>query len=156
MSPPLPDPEPASAYPGDTPAAGDPRHEPLPAAAPAAPHAVRTWFDALTEADLPAPDGTLATARRAADALARRAKAANTRRAYRAAVRAWCDWCARHDLPALPATPADIAAFLAEARHPAPPAAPLGVNTVRLRAAAIRYLHVLARLPSPTASAEVG
>ena len=157
MSGPLPDPVHASAHPGNTQPAGGPGHEPLPAApAPAAPRAVRTWFDALTEADLPAPDGTLLTARRAADALARRAKAANTRRAYRAAVRAWCDWCTRHDLPALPASPADIAAFLAEARHPAPPAAPLGVNTVRLRAAAIRYLHVLARLPSPTASAEVG
>ena len=150
MTAPLPDP----AQPDDDllPWAAD-----IPAGpAPSAPQAVRTWFDTLTTGDLPKPDGTLATARRTAGALARRGKAANTRRAYRAAVRAWCDWCARHDLPALPAAPADIAAFLAEARHPAPPAAPLGVNTVKLRATAIRYLHVLARLPSPTATAEVG
>ena len=44
------------------------------------------------------------------------AKAENTRRAYRAAVRAWCAWCARHDLPPLPACGQDVAAFLAGER----------------------------------------
>ena len=34
--------------------------------------------------------------------LARHAKADNTRRAYRAGVRAWCAWCDRHALPCLP------------------------------------------------------
>ena len=51
---------------------------------------VRAWFDTVTEAAMPAPDGTLATAQRTAAALARHAKADNTRRAYRAGVRAWC------------------------------------------------------------------
>lgn len=123
--------------------------------APSGPEAVRHWFDALMDGDLPEADGTLATARRAADALARRAKAENTRRAYRAAVRSWCAWCERHDLPALPAAPADIAAFLSDQRYPAPPVKPLGVNTLKLRTAAIRYLHYLARLPSPTHTADV-
>lgn len=70
-------------------------------------------------------------------------------------MRAWCDWCDKHDLPALPASPADVAAFLSEQRYPAPPGKPLGVSTLKLRAAAIRYLHYLARLPSPTGSADV-
>jgi integrase len=133
---------------------------PMPAAlaatpSPADPRAVRRWFDQQMDADLPAADGTLDTARRTADALARRAKTANTRRAYRAGVRAWCAWCARHDLPALPAAPADIAAFLSEQRYPALPAKPLAVNTLKLRQAAIAYLHTLARLPAPTRAADV-
>jgi hypothetical protein len=41
--------------------------------------------------------------RDAADAYARMAKADNTRRAYRAAVRAWCAWCLKRDRPPLPA-----------------------------------------------------
>jgi hypothetical protein len=49
----------------------------------------RRWFDTVTEAAIPAPDGTLATTQRTAEALARHAKADNTRRAYRAGVRAW-------------------------------------------------------------------
>ncbi len=129
----------------------------VPSAPPgASPVAVRVWFDGLMESALPQPDGTLATARRTADTLARLAKAENTRRAYRAGVRAWCLWCDRHGLPALPAAPADVAAFLSEQRYPVPPGKPLGVNTLKLRAAAIRYLHYLARLPSPTATADVG
>ncbi len=62
----------------------------------ASPVAVRVWFDGLMESALPPPDGTLVTARRTADTLARLAKAENTRRAYRAGVRAWCLWCDRH------------------------------------------------------------
>lgn len=124
-------------------------------AAGAGPRAVRTWFDGLMDSAIPKADGTLDTARRTADALARRAKADNTRRAYRAGVRAWCAWCDRHDLPALPAAPADVAAFLSEQRYPAPPGKPLSTNTLKLRASAIRYLHYLARLPSPTGTADV-
>jgi hypothetical protein len=48
-------------------------------------------------------DGTLGAEREAAQAYQRMAKAENTRNAYRSAVRAWCGWCARRDLPALPA-----------------------------------------------------
>ena len=59
-----------------------------------APPTVRCWFDAAAAAVVPEHDGTLQTARNAADAYARKAKADNTRRAYRAGVRAWCAWCA--------------------------------------------------------------
>jgi hypothetical protein len=65
----------------------------------ATPAAVRAWFDEATEAAIPTPDGTLGAAQAIAAALARRAKTDNTRRAYRAGVRAWCDWCESHGLP---------------------------------------------------------
>lgn len=48
---------------------------PLPASAD--PAAVRHWFDGMMDDDLPEADGTLETARRTAEALARRAKADN-------------------------------------------------------------------------------
>ena len=120
------------------------------------PDAVRAWFDAATEAAIPSPDGTLGTAQAIAEGLARRAKAANTRRAYRAGVRAWCAWCDTHDLPPLPARPADVAAFLAAQRYvPAGTAEkPLATTTLKLRLAAIAYLHYLAGLPSPTTTAD--
>jgi hypothetical protein len=70
------------------------------------PNMVRAWFDAAAAA-IPDHDGTLGTARRAARAYAHRAKAANTRLAYRAGVRAWCSWCASHTLPCLPARAAE-------------------------------------------------
>src|SRR5260370_15731417 len=116
----------------------------------AQPSSVRAWFDAVIDGEIPVADGTLATAQQIADVLARRAKADNTRRAYRAGVRAWCAWCDRHGLIPLPAQPADIAAFLAAERYPAPPEKPLAANTLKLRLAAIRYLPSLARCPSPT------
>lgn len=119
-------------------------------------HAVQNWFDGLTDGGIPRAEGTLATAPRTADVLARLANAENTRRAYRAGVRARCAWCDRHGLPALPAAPADVAAFLSEQRYPAPLGKPLGVNTLKLRAAAMRYLHYLARLPSSSGTADVG
>jgi hypothetical protein len=50
------------------------------------PAVVRDWFDAAAAALIPDDDGTLASARAAAGAYAGRAKAANTRRAYRAGV----------------------------------------------------------------------
>ena len=50
----------------------------------------------------PEMDGTLGAERAAAQAYQRMAKAKNTRAAYRSAVRAWCDWCAKRDLPPLP------------------------------------------------------
>jgi integrase len=111
---------------------------------------VRLWFDGAARAAIPAADGTLATAREAADAYARHAKADNTRRAYRAGVRAWCAWCETHALPCLPASAADIAAFLAAERGRG-----ATVSTLTLRRAAIRYLHFIAGLPVPTAEARV-
>jgi integrase len=121
------------------------------------PAAVRAWFDEATDAAIPTADGTLAAAQIIATALARRAKADNTRRAYRAGVRAWCAWCDSHGLPPLPARPEDVAAFLAAQRYvPAgSDAKPLATTTLRLRLTAIAYLHYLAGLPSPTTTAVV-
>ena len=110
-----------------------------------APEAVRAWFDAAVEAAVPVPDGSLAGERAAAGTYARLAKAENTRRAYRAGVRAWCAWCARHGLTPLPASGDDVAAFLAGERGRG-----LSPNTIELRRAAIRYLHRAAGCPVPT------
>lgn len=115
-----------------------------------APEAVRAWFDDAAAAAIPEHDDTLGTARRAARAYAHRAKAANTRLAYRAGVRAWCAWCDSHALPCLPARAADVVAFLAAERGRG-----ASVNTVELRRAAIRYLHFIAGCPVPTAEAHV-
>ncbi|WP_239992184.1 site-specific integrase [Rhodopila globiformis] len=117
----------------------------VPAPVGAAPEQVRAWFDAAVEASEPIIDGTLASEREAADTYRRMAKAENTRRAYRAAVRAWCAWCARHDLPPLPASGQDVAAFLAGERG-----RKLSPETLKLRRAAIRYLHRAAGCPVPT------
>ena len=84
----------------------------VPAPVGAAPAHVRAWFDSAVEASEPVVDDTLASERDAASTYRRMAKAENTRRAYRAAVRAWCAWCARHDLPPLPASGQDVATFL--------------------------------------------
>ena len=123
----------------------------------ATPASVRAWFDEATDAAIPTADGTLATAQAIAAALARRAKADNTRRAYRAGVRAWCAWCDHHGLPPLPARPDDVAAFLAAQRYVPDDsdAKPLATNTLKLRLAAIAHLHYLAGLPSPTTTAVV-
>jgi len=107
--------------------------------------AISAWFDEIAEYTPPLSDGTLLGAREAATGYARLAKSANTRRAYRAAVRAWCDWCDRHYLPPLPASGADVAAFLADERGRA-----LSPETLKLRRAAIRYLHRAAGHPVPT------
>lgn len=124
---------------------------PLPdAPAGHAPYAVRRWFDAIAAAERAVNDGSLAAAQDSARTYRSRAKADNTRAAYRSAVRAWCGWCDQHNRPPLPAAAADVAAFLAAERDRGQAG-----NTVRLRAAAIRYLHRAADLPSPTDTAEV-
>jgi integrase len=107
--------------------------------------AVSLWFDTVVEVETPALDGSLAAEREAAEAYARMAKADNTRRAYRAAVRAWCDWCHKRGLPSLPASGADVAAFLASERGRG-----LTPETLKLRRAAIRYLHRAAGCAVPT------
>lgn len=122
---------------------------PLPQAAQS-PAQVQAWFDQTIAAAFPEHDESLASARGSADAYTLRAKAANTRRAYMASVRAWCAWCNQHALPCLPASGADVSAFLAtEARRGRK------VATIGLRRAAIRYLHVLAGHPVPTGDARV-
>ncbi|MDD2878649.1 MAG: site-specific integrase [Acidiphilium sp.] len=103
------------------------------------------WFDDLTTPTMTTSDGSLAAARQAATDYARLAKAENTRRAYRSAVRAWCAWCDHHGLPPLPASGTDVAAFLADERGRA-----LSPETLKLRRAAIRYLHRAAGQPVPT------
>jgi integrase len=118
--------------------------------AAAAPEDVRHWFDLETIVELPAPLGSFDDAAEAAAQYRRASRSENTRRAYRAAVARFCDWCAAHGRTALPASPETVAAFLAaEARRN------LAVNTLRLRHAAIRYLHLLAGYPPPTAAAVV-
>ena len=111
----------------------------------ASPDHVRAWFDQAVEASEPVIDGSLDSERAAADTYRRMAKAENTRRAYRAAVRVWCAWCAQHNLPPLPASGADVAAFLAGERG-----RQLLPETLKLRRAAIRYLHRAAGCPVPT------
>ena len=118
---------------------------PLPTGAD--PDAVLDWFDLETIVDLPAPAASFAEAEAAAADYRRAARAENTRRAYRAAVARFTEWCAAHGQTALPASPQTVAAFLA-----AEAGRGLAVNTLRLRHAALRYLHLLAGYPPPTAS----
>src|SRR5277367_2051146 len=116
----------------------------------AAPEDVGHWFDLETIVDLPAPVASFDDAADAAAQYRRASRSDNTRRAYRSAVARFCAWCAGYGQTALPAAPETVAAFLAaEARHE------LAVNTLRLRHAAIRYLHLLAGYPPPTAAAVV-
>ena len=103
--------------------------------------AVRDWFEFETIISLPAPALSFAEAGAAAD-YRRAARAENTRRAYRTAVAHFTDWCAEHAQTALPAAPETVAAFLA-----AEAGSGLAVNTLRLRHAALRYLHLLAGYP---------
>ena len=117
----------------------------VPAPVGATPDSVRAWFDSAVESSEPVLDGTLASERDASDSYRRMAKSENTRRAYRAAVRAWCAWCTRHGLPPLPASGQDVAAFLAGERG-----RKLSPETIKLRRAAIRYLHRAAGCPVPT------
>ena len=117
----------------------------MPAGAP--PEEVRVWFVDETIVALPAPALSFAEAEAAAADYRRAARADNTRRAYRAAVARFTDWCHDHGQIALPAAPETIAAFLA-----AEAGRGLAVNTLRLRHAALRYLHLLAGYPPPTAA----
>ena len=111
------------------------------------PDEVRDWFEFETIVELPAPALSFAEAEAAAADYRRAARADNTRRAYRAAVARFTDWCYEHRQTALPASPETVAAFLA-----AEAGRGLAVNTLRLRHAALRYLHLLAGYPPPTAS----
>ena len=111
---------------------------------------MRDWFDGVAAAYKPENDGSLAAAYDSARAYRSRAKTDNTRAAYRSAVRAWCTWCDRHGVGALPATPRDVAAFLAAERDRGQAG-----NTLKLRAAGIRFLHRAAGLPSPTDTADI-
>lgn len=69
---------------------------------------------------------------------------AATRRAYRADLRRFGDWCAARGVAALPAAPETVAAFLA-----AEAAAGARSATLTRRRAAIRHIHRLARHDHP-------
>ena len=114
------------------------------------PQVVQRWFDTVAAARKIDNDGSLAAAHDSARAYRGRAKADNTRAAYRSAVRAWCAWCDRHGVSPLPASSRDLAAFLAAGRDQG-----LAGNTLKLRVAAVRFLHRSANLPSPTDTAEI-
>ena len=109
------------------------------------PEEVRDWFELERIVGLPMPAATFAEA--AAAKYRRAARADNTRRAYRAAVAAFTVWCDAHRQTALLPLSETVAAFLA-----AEAGWGLDVNTLRLRRAALRYLHLLAGTPPPIAS----
>lgn len=111
----------------------------------ATPAAVRAWFDASLTAALTLSNATLEAEREAALTYAQLGKAENTRRAYRAAVRMWCAWCEQRGICPLPGSGPDVAAFLAGERLRG-----LTPETLKLRRAAIRYLHRAAGAPVPT------
>lgn len=123
---------------------------PSPAPIGSPPIFVQRWFDDAASAMTPEYAGTLATSCGAGEAYAFRAKADNTRRAYRAGVRAWCSWCDTHGLPYLPARAEDVVLFLAMERGRG-----MSLNTIDLRRAAIRHLHFITGCPIRNVSAKV-
>ena len=109
------------------------------------PTTVARWFSLASSQVLPAHDGHLATARQAVDAYVQLSKSANTLRAYRSAVRTWCEWANTHNLSALPAHSKDVAAYLADMAL-----RKRKTTTIDLHRAALRYLHHLAQVTVPT------
>lgn len=86
----------------------------------------------------------------AAVAYAKAEKAPATRRAYGTDFRLFQEWCAAKGVSALPADAETVAAYLAHGAG-----AGAKVSTLSRRAAAIRYAHKLAGLPTPTDSEAV-
>jgi site-specific recombinase XerD len=96
------------------------------------------------------PTASLEAAQAAAETYARASRSAATWRAYESDWRVFSEWCRAVDRPALPATSSTIALFLAaEAQRGLAP------STLGRRLAAIRLMHVGARLPSPHDALEV-
>ena len=98
--------------------------------------------------------GALKHAADAARGFAERAKAENTKRAYRADWRCFRSWCAERGLDALPADPATVALYVADKAAPSDGDAPLKVSTLERRLAAISQAHRLSGLPSPASTRE--
>lgn len=73
-----------------------------------------------------------------------------TLRAYQSDFAIFCDWCDQHQLDRVPATPQTLILFLASQA-----AAGVAAVTLERRMAAIRYLHQLKNIPSPTEHAQV-
>jgi site-specific recombinase XerD len=96
------------------------------------------------------PVTALAEAAAAADTYATASRAASTWRAYDSDWRIFTDWCQGVNLSALPAAPNTVAMFLAaEAQRGTAP------STLNRRLAAIRLMHLGARVPSPHDTVEV-
>ena len=93
------------------------------------PDAVRDWFELETIVDLPAPALSFAEAEAAAADYRRAARAENTKRAYRAGVAAFTEWCA-----CIPATASrlPVSAELARASR-SPTHKPNGVKAARAK-----------------------
>lgn len=84
------------------------------------------------------------------DAFVRLATAASSRDGYQADFGYFSAWCETQGVADMPASPQNAARYLAHcARQKLRPA------TIARRAAAIRYVHQLARQPTPTDSTEV-
>jgi len=94
-----------------------------------------------------APVGALSPAVKA-DAFRSASKAKATIRAYGAAWRAFCAWCAAHGVPPLPAAPGTVAGYLADRAAPAA-GRPLKAASLWQHAAAIAKAHRLAGTPDP-------
>lgn len=92
---------------------------------------------------------TLLTLGRAADGFARKAKAANTRKAYTADWDDFGHWCRRFGRGQLPASPETVALYLADC------SSRLRASTLQRRLATIAEAHKTAGLESPTRSPQV-
>jgi hypothetical protein len=113
------------------------------------------------QAGLPSPDSSPtsdnrydnrlpATPHAEIEEFVRLATAASSRHGYQADFGYFSAWCEAQGLMAMPASPQNVARYLAHcARQKLRPA------TIAKRAAAIRYAHQLARLPTSTDSTEV-
>jgi site-specific recombinase XerD len=80
---------------------------------------------------------------------ARRSKAENTLRGYRADWRDFCAWCEAHGVGPLPAAPESVAAYIAEC------AARLRVGSIQRRLNAIAEAHKAMGVDSPTSTGMV-
>jgi integrase len=94
---------------------------------------------AAAAAPVPTPSGQVALA--AAQALAKRATAAATLRAYKADWTHFSKWCAAHGFVCVPAAPATVGAYLASL------AASHAPTTIRRRLAALGKMHRFNDLP---------
>ncbi|MFG5121728.1 tyrosine-type recombinase/integrase [Methylorubrum sp. POS3] len=92
----------------------------------------------LTDAALPSSASDLEALAARAAGLAKEARAANTRKAYRSDWAHFTAWCARHDLAFLPAAPTTIGLYLAANE------AALSVATLARRLSAIAVAHRMA------------
>jgi integrase len=107
-----------------------------------------TRLPARIPASLPAV--ALDEARAAAEAYAKASRSPGTWRAYESDWKVFSAWCVSVDQTALPAAPSTVAWFLAsQARIRIAP------STLGRRLAAIRLMHLGARLPSPHDALEV-